>query len=210
MSILLVDDHQMMREGLRLVLEKNGLEVAGEAASGHEAIALARRLRPEIVVMDISLPGLNGFDATRRLVAEIPKIKIVALTMSSDERYVTGMFEAGAVGYLLKNAASAELVQCVRAVARGLRYVSPAIAAVVIDNLRDRTRPRTSKVLSARQREVLQLLAEGQSLKETARQLDIALPTVETHRRQIMDRLSIRTIAELTKYAIREGLTSLD
>lgn len=212
MKILLVDDHKMMRDGLRAILEKEGLNVVGEAANGHEAIALCHRLKPQIVVMDISMPELNGVDATRRLVGEVPGIKVIALSMNSDRRYVIAMFEAGAVGYLLKNSASDELIQAVRTVAGDLTYVSPSVAAVVVDNCISRQTHAASsdKPLSPREREVLQLLAEGKSSKDIALHLNLAVPTVETHRRQIMDKLSLRTIAELTKYAVREGLTSLD
>jgi len=208
MKILLVDDHKMMRDGLRAILENEGMQVVGEAANGREAIELARRVRPEIVVMDISMPELNGIDATRRLVAELPGIKVIGLSVNADRRYVVAMFEAGAVGYLLKNSASEELMQAVRAVAGDLTYVSPSVAAVVVDS---RATPHSQdRRLSPREREVLQLLAEGKSSKEIATSLNVAVPTVETHRRQIMDKLNLRTIAELTKHAIREGLTSLD
>lgn len=209
MKVLLADDHKMMRDGLRAILEKAGFEIAGEAATGHEAISLAHRVKPDVVVMDISMPELNGVDATRRLVAEMPGIKVIALSMNADRRYVVAMFEVGAVGYLLKSSASEELVQAVRAVADDLTYVSPAIAAIVVDNLVS-AHASPSKPLSPREREVLQLLAEGSSSKDIANRLKLAVPTVETHRRQIMDKLNLRTIAELTKYAIREGITSLD
>jgi DNA-binding NarL/FixJ family response regulator len=212
-KILLVDDHKMMRDGLRALLEKEELQVVGEAASGREALVSARRLRPQIVVMDISMPDLNGIDATQKLLAENPAIKVIALSMNSDRRYVRAMFRAGAVGYLLKNAASEELIAAVRAVADDLTYVSPSIASVLVDDALDGSRSApgaTVRALSTREREVLQLLAEGKSSKDIAGRLSIAVPTVETHRRQIMDKLSLRTIAELTKYAIREGLTSLE
>jgi DNA-binding NarL/FixJ family response regulator len=212
-KILLVDDHKMMRDGLRALLEKEELQVVGEAASGREALVSARRLRPQIVVMDISMPDLNGIDATQKLLAENPAIKVIALSMNSDRRYVRAMFRAGAVGYLLKNAASEELIAAVRAVADDLTYVSPSIASVLVDDALDGSRSApgaTVRALSTREREVLQLLAEGKSSKDIAGRLSIAVPTVETHRRQIMDKLSLRTIAELTKYAIREGLTSID
>jgi DNA-binding NarL/FixJ family response regulator len=212
MKILLADDHKMLRDGLRAILEKEGLQVVGEAATGHEAIEMARRLRPTVVVMDISMPELNGIDATRRIVAELPGTKVIGLSMNSDRRYVVAMFAAGAVGYLLKNSASDELIQAVHAVRNDLTYVSPAIAAIVVDRLVDGTRTAETKArpLSPREREVLQLLAEGKSSKDIATRLDLAVPTVETHRRQIMDKLNLRTIAELTKYAIREGITSID
>jgi DNA-binding NarL/FixJ family response regulator len=215
-KILLVDDHKMMRDGLRAVLEKQpGVEIVGEAASGHEALTLARSTKPRIVVMDISMPDLNGIDATRRLVSEHPGIKVIGLSMNSDRRYVVAMFEAGAVGYLLKNSAAAELIQAVSVVANDLTYVSPSIAAIVIDNYtappsNPKTEvPKLDRPLTQREREVLQLLAEGKSSKDIAHRLDLAVSTVETHRRQIMEKLNLRTVAELTKYAIREGLTSL-
>jgi two-component system response regulator NreC len=213
MKILLVDDHRMMRDGLRAILEKEGLVVVGDAASGREAIALARTLRPEIVVMDVSMPELNGIDATHRLMAEVPGIKVIGLSMNADRRYVIAMFKAGAVGYLIKNAASQELIQAVRTVEANLKYVSPSIASIVLDDLVDGgvfPRAPLARALSLREREVLQLLAEGKSSKDIASKLDVAVPTVETHRRQIMDKVGLRTTAELTKFAIREGLTSLD
>jgi two-component system, NarL family, response regulator NreC len=211
-KILLADDHTMMRDGLRAVLEKEGLLVIAEAATGREAVALALRLRPDVVVMDVSMPELNGIDATKRLVAELPGTKVIALSMHSDRRYVIAMFAAGAMGYLLKNSASEELIQAVRAVARNHKYVSPSVAGVVVDNAigsAGHVAP-SERTLSSREREVLQLIAEGHSSKEIARRLELAVPTIETHRRQIMAKLNIRTVAELTKYAIREGLTSID
>jgi two-component system, NarL family, response regulator NreC len=212
-KILLADDHKIMRDGLRAILEKEDLEVVGEAASGREALAQARRLQPQVVVMDISMPDLNGIDATGKLMAELPNTKVIALSMNSDRRYVLAMFKAGAVGYLLKNAASEELIAAVRAVADDLTYVSPAIASLLVDDALGGKRGgpgQAMRALSQREREVLQLLAEGKSSKDIAARLEVAVPTVETHRRQIMDKLALRTIAELTKYAIREGLTTLD
>jgi len=221
-KILLADDHRMMRDGLKAVLVAEGLHVVGEAADGREAVAAAHRLRPEIVVMDISMPELNGIDAARQIVSELPGIKVIGLSMNSDRRYVLAMFEVGAVGYLVKSSASDELILAVRAVMSGHRYVSPAIAGIVLDQVvehagtskpvfaKHRTAPPGAKPLSSREREVLQLLAEGKSSKQIASRLGLAVATVETHRRQIMDKLSLRTIAELTKYAIREGLTSVE
>lgn len=213
MKILLVDDHKMMRDGLRAILEQAGFDVAGEAANGHEAVVLAGRLHPDVVVMDISMPDLNGVDATRRILAQTRDTKIIGLSMNSDRRYVVAMFKAGALGYLLKNSASDELIRAVRAVADGFTYVSPAIGSTVVDTLVESTQPvapNPKKALSPREREVLQLLAEGRASKEIASRLGISVATVETHRRQITDKLGLRTIAELTKYAIREGLTSVD
>jgi len=202
----------MMRDGLRAILEKEHLEVVGEASNGHEVIELARRLRPDIVVMDISMPHLNGIDATRALVAEQRGIKVIGLSMNADQRYVIAMFKAGAAGYLLKNAASDELIRAVRAVAVDLTYVSPSIAAVVVDNISDPMplAAPAKKALSPREREVLQLLAEGNASKEIACRLNLSVATVESHRRQIVEKLNIHSIAQLTKYAIREGLTSTD
>lgn len=211
MRILLCDDHTMMRDGLRAILEREGLEVVGEASNGHEALESARRLQPEIVVMDISMPGLNGIDATRSLLAEARGTKVIGLSMNSDQRYVVAMFKAGAVGYLLKNAASDELIRAVRAVAADLTYVSPSIGSIVVDTFVAASGPASAaKALSPREREVLQLLAEGSPSKEIATRLNVSVATVESHRRQIVEKLNLHSIAELTKYAIREGLTSVD
>lgn len=222
MKLLLCDDHRMMRDGLRAILEKEGLQVVGEAANGRDVITLASELKPDVVVMDISMPELNGIDATRLLLAEAPGIKVIGLSMNSDRRYVIAMFAAGAVGYLLKSSASEELIQAVRAVASNLKYVSPSVVGSFVDDCiaragepadatsRHGTGPASARPLSPREREVLQLLAEGRSSKDIAARLDIAGTTVETHRRQIMDKLGLRTVAELTKYAVREGLTSLE
>ena len=213
MKVLVVDDHRMMRDGLRAVLEKAGVEVIGEAANGHEAIAEVRRLRPDVVVMDVGMPLLNGIDATRRLVAEAPVLKVIGLSMNADRRYVSAMLEAGAVGYLLKNSASDELLTALECVTRGERYVTPELVGgtgpAAATPGRSRL-PAAKRPLSSREREVLQLIAEGKSSKEIAFTLGIAVTTVETHRRQLVEKLELRTIAELTKYAIREGLTSGD
>ena len=209
-KILLVDDHAILREGLRLLLEKAGLNVVGEAADGREAIANAREMKADLVVMDIAMPDLNGIDATRKLIGELPGTKVVALSMNSDRRNVVQMFQAGALGYVLKSSASAEIVRAVQAVGSGQTYVSPSIGQVVIEALSGGATAGGGRGLSNREREVLQLLAEGKSSKEIALQLALAVPTVETYRRQIMDKLGLRTIAELTKHAVREGLTTLE
>jgi DNA-binding NarL/FixJ family response regulator len=209
MRVILADDHRMMRDGLRAVLERDGIDVIGEASNGHEAIAEALRVRPDVVIMDIAMPALNGIDATRKLTSEVPGIKVIGLSMNADHRYVIAMLEAGAAGYLLKNGASEELLTALSTIMRGETYLSPEVATAVKSDARGH-RPRLERSLTPREREVLQLLAEGKSSKEIASVLDIALPTVETHRRQLMAKLNLRTIAELTKYAIREGLTTLE
>jgi DNA-binding NarL/FixJ family response regulator len=211
MKILLADDHAMMRHGLRAILEKEmDVQLVEEASNGREAVEVARRMRPNVIVMDIGMPGLNGVDATREIIAENRDAKVIALSMNSDRRYVLAMFSAGAVGYLVKDAASSELILAIRAVLQNQTYVSPAIAEAVVEGVRGGQAPISQKALSAREREVLQLLAEGKTSKDIASALHVALPTVETHRRQIMAKLGIRTIAELTKYAIREGITALE
>lgn len=222
MKILIVDDHRIVRDGLRTMLEAAGFSVVGSAANGHEAIERARELAPDVVIMDITMPELDGIEATRLLTCELPRIRVLALSMKVDRYSVLAMFGAGAQGYLSKAATSTEeLVQAIRAVAVGNKYVSPAIASVVLQNTLEAsstTAPRAGvsstpsepRPLSLREREVLQLLAEGKASKEIARALTLALPTVETHRRQIMAKLGIHSIAELTKYAVREGLTPLD
>ena len=211
MRVVLADDHRMMRDGLHALLERAGVEVVGEAGTGHEALTEVRRLRPDVVVMDIGMPELNGIDATKLMVAELRGLKVLALSINADRRYVIAMLEAGASGYLLKNAASDELLTALEAVTRGETYLSPAIAGSVVAQAiqgGSAARPGEQRQLSVREREVLQLVAEGKSSKEIGAILQIAVPTVETHRRQIMEKLNLRTVAELTKYAIREGLTS--
>jgi DNA-binding NarL/FixJ family response regulator len=213
MRILLADDHQMMRDGLRAILEKHAHEVVGEVGNGHDAVAMAEATRPDLVVMDVSMPGLNGVDATKRLLQSLPGIAVLGLSMHTDARYAQAMLGAGAVGYVVKSAASEELVQAVRAIAEGQRFVSSFVSGLPKDFLEQNEavmRVPPERRLTAREREVLQLLAEGSSSKEIARRLRIAVATVETHRRQISAKLDLRTIAELTKYAIREGITFVE
>jgi DNA-binding NarL/FixJ family response regulator len=217
MKILLVDDHKMMRDGLRAVLEREpDMKVVGEAADGHEAVERADALAPDAVVMDISMPGLNGIEATRRIVASHPGMKVLGLSINTDRRYVRAIFEAGAVGYLIKNAASDELIQALRVVAQGQHYVSPAVAGTVVEGFvrRDAEGPPSAQAspaeLTSREREVLQLIAEGKTSKDMAQRLGVAVSTVETYRRGIATKLGITSVAELTKYAIRHGLTSVD
>jgi DNA-binding NarL/FixJ family response regulator len=214
LSVLLADDHKIMRAGLRSLLEKNAnVSVVAEAEDGHQAVQLAGQLRPDLVIMDISMPKLNGIEATRQIMADLPATKIIALSMHSDKRFLVEMFQAGAVGYLLKDCAAEELEQAIKTVAAHQCYLSPKIAGVLLEDYLDRfqSRPATAAaVLSAREREVLQLIAEGWSTKNIAEHLYVSIKTAESHRRAIMKKLDLHTVAGLTKYAIKEGLTSLD
>ena len=211
--ILLVDDHKIMRDGLKNMLKKyEDLLVVGEAEDGRLALQLAKELKPNVVVMDVAMPDLNGIEATRQLFEERPGLKVVGLSMHSERRFVTEMLKAGASAYLLKDCAFEELVTAIRTVLEGKIYLSPGITGVLIENY-VRNAPHADMSvfsrLSDREREVLQLMAEGRSTKEIAMQLNLSVKTVESHRNNIMTKLDIHSIAELTKYAIREGLTSL-
>jgi DNA-binding NarL/FixJ family response regulator len=211
--ILIADDHKILREGLKSLLEKQpGFAVVAEAEDGLSAFDGVKRHKPDIAILDIGMPGLNGIEVTRKIRSEIAETRVIALSMHADRRFVMGILEAGANGYLLKDSAFEELVTAVRAVAKGRMYLSPSIAETVVKSSlekSDRGQQGSSVLLSGREREVLQMIAEGKSTKEIAFKLFVSTKTVETHRKQIMDKLNIRTIAGLTKYAIREGLTSL-
>jgi len=213
LRILLVDDHQIVRQGLRTLLEKEpDMEVVAEAEDGRAAVRLAREVSPQVVIMDVAMPDLNGIEATRQIVAESPGIKVIALSMHADRRFVANMLKAGASGYLLKDAAFEELAQAIRTVAANRTYLSPEVSDIVVKDYLKGPQEEASafSLLTAREREVLQLLAEGKSTREIADCLHVSVKTVETHRQQIMSKLDIRSVAELTKYAIREGLSSLD
>lgn len=213
-KILLADDHKITREGLRSLLEKQSeMEVVAEAQEGHEAVRLVREMHPDIAIMDVTMPDLNGIEATQKIVSECPNVKVIALSMHSDTLFVTEMLKSGASGYLLKDCAFEELTRAIHTVLDGKIYLSPAISDVVVDGYLHRLsedKPVDSDVLSHREREVLQMLAEGKSTKQVALKLHISVKTVETHRRQMMHKLDIYSVAELTKYAIRKGLTSLE
>jgi len=212
--ILLADDHKITRQGLRSLLEKQpDMEVVAEAEEGRTAVRLVRELVPNVVIMDVSMPDLNGMQATRKIVAEFPNVKIIALSMHSDSLFVIEMLKSGASGYLLKDCAFEDLERAIRTVVADKTYLSPTISSVVVDDYLHRLSRADfadSEVLTDREREVLQLMAEGKSTKRIALELHISTKTVETHRRQIMNKLDIHTVAELTKYAIRKGLTSLE
>jgi len=212
--ILLVDDHQIFRDGLRSILDsEDGVEVVGEAGDGRGAVEMARTLAPDVVVMDIGMHGLNGVEATRQIKAAHPGLKVVALSTYSDRSYVLSMLEAGASGYVLKTAAFDEMRRAVQTVAKGKHFLSPDITGLVVDAHVRESSPAggSAKIpLGAREREILQLLAEGHSSPEIARRLHISTSTVDSHRRNIMRKLDVHSVAELTKYAVREGLTPLD
>lgn len=212
-KIILVDDHQMMRDGLRALLDKEaGFKVVGDAPNGRDAIEVAKKLAPDIVVMDVGLPGLNGIEATRQIAEASPNANVIALSMHSDKRYVIQMLRAGAKAYLLKNCASDELVRAIRAVQNGETFLSQGIAQTLVEHVvRDQASAGSAFTdLTSREREVLQLLGEGMTSKEIAAELHISVKTVETYRRDIMQKLDLHSVAELTKYAIRQGLIRLD
>ncbi len=210
-KVLVADDHQILREGLVSLLAKAGLTVVGEAADGRTVVQLARQLKPNVVIMDIAMPELNGIEATRQIVSEVPGVKIIALSMHADKHFVRGMLQAGASGYLLKYCASQELVQAIRAVLNHQMYLSPGITELVVEDFKAATGDTSAfSVLSPREREILQLYAEGKISREIAGTLHISLKTVEAYRRQIMEKMDFKSFADLIKYAIREGLTSLE
>jgi len=212
-DILICDDHKIFREGLRALLEKEpGVKVVGEARDGIEAVRLAKELSPDIIIMDISMPGLNGIEASRKLIKARKAARIIALSMHNDRKYVTEIFKAGARAYLLKDSAFEELMDAIKAVNCGRFFLSAGITSLVLsDYIKGPTGdPRSPfTLLSAREREVLQLLAEGLRTKEISHKLVLSVKTVETHRKKIMEKLGIASIAGLTRYAVREGLVSL-
>lgn len=213
MRVLIAEDHKLMAEGLcALINGRQDLDLVGVAHDGRAAVKLAAQLAPDIVLMDIGLPKLNGLEATRQIASRGRKVKVLALSMHSEKRYVEGMIKAGASGYMVKDCMFAELSEAIDTMIGGKTYLCRSVAGSVLDNYfdnlkHDRTTENAS--LTNREREVLQLIAEGRSTKEIAGDLNVSIKTVETHRRQIMGKLEIRNVAELTKYALREGLTTL-
>lgn len=217
-KVLLVDDHKIVREGLRALLaSEHDIEVVDEAENGRDAIDKSRELLPDVIVMDLTMPEMNGLEATRRIHAENSSVNILALSMHSDKHFVQEAISAGARGYLLKDCASAELVVAIRAVAEKRYYLSPQLSGLLVDDLVAGFKNINGQAytqgafgrISIREREILQLIAEGKSTKEIAFQIDVSIKTVETHRAQIMKKLNLFSVAELTKYAIRQGLTTL-
>jgi len=213
-KILLADDHKITRDGLRVLLQEQAdMEVIGEADSGRAAVELAYRLAPDVIIMDISMPVMNGIEATRRIVAKAPQIKIIALTMYSDKRYVVEMLKAGALGYVNKMCKYEDLAMAIRTVIVQKTYFCPRELKTIskeYTNTLPKKQPSVFSVLTPREREVLQIVAEGKTTRQIASILSVSVKTIETHRQQIMKKLGINSIAELTKYAIREGLTSVE
>ncbi|HKJ67887.1 MAG TPA: response regulator transcription factor [bacterium] len=213
-KLLLADDHEIILEGLHTLLSKEpDLEVVGEVKDGRQAVKAAQELEPDIVIMDITMPSLNGIEATRQMVEDLPDIKILVLSMHMGREYVAEALEAGASGYLLKDCAFQELIKAIRAVSNGKVYLSQEITSLVVDdyvhklsNMKDVKRD----TLTSREREVLQLIAEGKSTKQIADLLFLSPKTIETYRSRLKNKLNMDSIADLTKYALREGLTSLD
>ena len=209
--ILLAEDHAVMRTGLRLVLERQpDFEVVAEAADGRQAVALAEEHRPNVIVMDIGMPNLNGIEATRQIAASLPETSVVILSMHSDEAYVLRALKAGARGYLLKESAESDLISAIRAVHAGKAYFSPAVSRMLVEDyvrqLQDREIEDSYELLTTREREILQLVAEGKSNKEIAAMLNLSLYTVETHRSNLMEKLNLHTVPELILYAVRKGV----
>jgi DNA-binding NarL/FixJ family response regulator len=210
--VVLADDHALVRAGMRSLLGAMAqVQVVGEAASGEEALALAERERPDVVLMDIAMKGMTGLEAAARLREQHPGVRVVILSMHAGEEYVLQALRAGAVGYLLKDAATGELELALRSVMRGESWFSPAVSRQVVEGYVQRVGGEAAAdVLTARQREVLKLVAGGKSTKEIAFDLNLSVKTVETHRAQIMERLGIRDVAGLVKYALKTGLASPD
>ena len=211
-KVLLADDHQIVREGLASLLGKHpDLEVVGQAGEGRAAVSLARELHPDVVVMDIGMPGLNGIEATRQIIATAPGVKVIALSVHAQSPFVAGMLQAGASGYLLKYSAAEELVRAIRLVVQGQTVLSPEITGQVVEGYMGKRSPAGASVftvLSPREREVLQLYAEGKITRQIAALLHISPKTVEFHRRQIMDKTGCASFVDLIKYAIQEGLAT--
>lgn len=213
LRIILADDHSIMREGLSYLFKKHpDVEVVAEANNGRKAVRLCRELKPDVVIIDIAMPDLNGIEATRLIVGELPGVKVIALSMHSDRKFVREMLRAGASGYLLKNVAFEELSKALDTVINNQTYLSPEIAGTVVKDYLDCIENNNSEppnVLTQREREVLQLIAEGKNTNQIASSLYVSEKTVAAHRNHIIDKLSLNSTAELTKYAIREGLSSL-
>ena len=211
-KVLIADDHQILREGLRAMLDKeHDIKVVGEADDGRMTHRLARELVPDVIIMDVAMPDLNGIEATRQIVNELPRTRVIALSMYADRRFVVNMLKAGAAGYMLKDCTFKDLAKAIRVVMSHKTFLSHEVADIVVKDYLTSTQTAESsafQLLSPREREVLQLIAEGRTCTQIADKLHVSVKTVESHRQQLMQKLNLRSVAELTKYAIREGLTS--
>jgi DNA-binding NarL/FixJ family response regulator len=216
MKIVIADDYGILRQGLKSLIEKQDeLEVIGEAADGSQVVEVARKLKPDLVIMDISMPNMNGIEATKEILSQNPKVKIIALSMHSNKRFVSEMLKAGAMGYVLKSYLFDELVRAINAADKGERYLSPRITNVLVEDYVGETSAETNnyekiKSLTDRERIIIQLLTEGHNIKEIALKLNVSPKTADANRRALMKKLDLSSLAELTKFAIKEGLTSLD
>jgi two-component system response regulator NreC len=206
LRILLAEDHVILRQGIRALIEQDPrMRVIGEAGDGRSAVAMSAELAPDVVLMDLNMPGLNGFDATQQICRSQPGVKVIGVSVHNDPRYVTEMLNAGASAYVHKEQAFEQLSTAIQSALDGHTYVSPSIARTILQH------PTKGKsTLTPREREVLQLMSEGRATKEIAGILDVSAKTIETHRRQLMEKLDLYSVAELTKYALREGLTGLE
>lgn len=214
-KVLIVDDHGILRSGIELIVEQTeDMEIVGQACDGHEGIELARKLKPDVVLMDISMPGLNGIEATKEIVRENSDIKVLALSAHCNRRFVKDMLQAGVAGYALKDSMADELIVAIRTVHDGQQYLCPKVASIIIAEYVTNGQPSSESTsadkLTAKERELIRLLADNMSNKEAARLLHVSVKTVDARRRAAMDKLGITGIAELTKFAIREGLTTLN
>jgi two-component system response regulator NreC len=212
-TILLADDHTVIRSGLRMVLEKQSdFQVVGEAGDVRQAVKMAEELNPDVVVMDIAMPNLNGIDAAKQIVSQNSRVAVVVLSMHSDESYVMRALKSGAKAYLLKDSAEADLIRAVRAVVEGKSFFSPAVSRMLLEDyvrqLQQRGAEDSYELLSPREREILQLIAEGKTNKEIAAMLNLSLYTVETHRTHILQKLNLHSVPELILYAVRKGIIS--